>query len=130
MALELEVDPLPENSPNWDVALYPNGGKITDLKETRDLLYKLQRPGISPHVGRPIFPLSIWPLNQLFLIARLPTPMVNAVGLRCCSVSSLIEYHIQARERSDDLSQPRSYAFRRWCVQRRPSPLISPMQSG
>jgi alpha-ketoglutarate-dependent taurine dioxygenase len=53
MALELEVDPLPENSPNWDVALYPNGGKITDLKETRDLLYKLQRPGISPHLVYP-----------------------------------------------------------------------------
>lgn len=33
-----------------DGALYPDGAHIKDLKEVRDLLYKMQRPAIAPSV--------------------------------------------------------------------------------
>jgi len=31
--------------------MYPDGAHLTDLKEVRDLLYKMQRPAISPEVS-------------------------------------------------------------------------------
>jgi alpha-ketoglutarate-dependent taurine dioxygenase len=46
-AKELHVDPLPSGS-SREGALYPDGGVVTDLKEVRETLYKMQRPGISP----------------------------------------------------------------------------------
>ncbi|KAL7424820.1 hypothetical protein Q5752_000504 [Cryptotrichosporon argae] len=46
-AMALSVDPLPQGA-SRDAALYPDGGKIDDLKEVRDLLYQCQRPGIAP----------------------------------------------------------------------------------
>lgn len=46
-AAAIEVAPLPEGA-NREGALYPDGATITDLKEVRDLLYKMQRPGIAP----------------------------------------------------------------------------------
>lgn len=49
-AQSLIVDPLPEGA-STEGALYPRGGEITDLKETRELLYKIQRPGIAPEVS-------------------------------------------------------------------------------
>ncbi|GAA5880518.1 hypothetical protein JCM3774_000635 [Rhodotorula dairenensis] len=45
---ELLVDPLPSTAVRTEATLYPDGARITDLKEARDLLYKLQRPGIAP----------------------------------------------------------------------------------
>lgn len=48
-AQELLIDPLPEGA-SRDGALYPDGARVTDLKEVRDLLYKMQRPGIAPNV--------------------------------------------------------------------------------
>ncbi|KAI0299897.1 hypothetical protein BC826DRAFT_993983, partial [Russula brevipes] len=42
---ELLVDPLPEGA-SRDGALYPDGTCVTDLKEVRDLLYKMRRPAI------------------------------------------------------------------------------------
>jgi hypothetical protein len=48
-AQELFVDPLPEGT-SRDGALYPDGACLTDLKEVRDLLYKMQRPAIAPNV--------------------------------------------------------------------------------
>jgi hypothetical protein len=47
---ELLIDPLPEGA-SRDGTLYPDGTRITDLKEVRDLLYKMQRPAIAPNVG-------------------------------------------------------------------------------
>jgi len=49
-AQEILVDALPEDV-NREGTLYPDGGHITDLKEVRGLLYKMQRPGIAPSVG-------------------------------------------------------------------------------
>jgi len=51
-AAELLIDPLPEGSPR-DGALYPDGAHLTDLKEVRELLYKMQRPAISPSLVYP-----------------------------------------------------------------------------
>ncbi|KAF5383970.1 hypothetical protein D9757_006913 [Collybiopsis confluens] len=46
-AAELLVDPLPEGA-SKEGALYPDGAHVTDLKEVRELLYKMQRPAIAP----------------------------------------------------------------------------------
>jgi len=46
-AAELLVDPLPSGA-SREGALYPDGVHITDLKEVRELLYKMQRPAIAP----------------------------------------------------------------------------------
>ncbi|PPQ79361.1 hypothetical protein CVT25_002631 [Psilocybe cyanescens] len=45
--MEIQIEPLPEGCRN-EGALYPLGGTISDLKEIRELLYKMQRPGIAP----------------------------------------------------------------------------------
>jgi hypothetical protein len=49
--LALEIAPLPAGAKKTDGTLYPDGTTLTDLKEVRDLLYKMQRPGIAPSVG-------------------------------------------------------------------------------
>jgi len=43
----LKISPLPADS-NCPNAPYPEGAHLTDLKEVRDLVYRLQRPAISP----------------------------------------------------------------------------------
>ncbi len=49
-ASELLVDPLPAGAKR-EGALYPDGVRLTDLKEVRELLYKMQRPAIAPKVS-------------------------------------------------------------------------------
>ncbi|KAJ8521948.1 hypothetical protein ONZ45_g1422 [Pleurotus djamor] len=49
---ELLISPLPEGA-SREGALYPDGAHLTDLKEVRDLLYKMQRPAISPSLVYP-----------------------------------------------------------------------------
>ncbi|EIW87212.1 Clavaminate synthase-like protein [Coniophora puteana RWD-64-598 SS2] len=49
---DIFIDPLPINAERED-ALYPDGAHLTDLKELRELLYQLQRPGISPSLVYP-----------------------------------------------------------------------------
>ncbi|KAH9009527.1 hypothetical protein EDB84DRAFT_1546542 [Lactarius hengduanensis] len=51
-AQELFVDPLPEGV-SREGALYPDGAHLTDLKEIRDLLYRMQRPAIAPTLVYP-----------------------------------------------------------------------------
>jgi hypothetical protein len=47
---ELFIDPLLEGA-SCDGAVYADdGARLTDLKEVRDLLYKMQRPAIAPNV--------------------------------------------------------------------------------
>ncbi|KAI0721179.1 Clavaminate synthase-like protein [Fomitopsis betulina] len=46
-AAELLIDPLPEGAKR-EGALYPDGAHVTDLGTVRALLYKMQRPAISP----------------------------------------------------------------------------------
>jgi len=48
-AQALLIDPLPEGA-SREGALYPDGGVIDDLKEVREILYHIQRPGISPEL--------------------------------------------------------------------------------
>ncbi|KAJ3572185.1 hypothetical protein NP233_g3260 [Leucocoprinus birnbaumii] len=49
---ELLVDPLPSGA-NREGALYPDGAHITDLKQVREILYKMQRPAIAPPLVYP-----------------------------------------------------------------------------
>ncbi|KAF8896945.1 hypothetical protein CPB85DRAFT_1229516 [Mucidula mucida] len=49
---ELLVDALPEGASKLG-ALYPDGTHLTDLKEVRELLYKMQRPAIAPKLVYP-----------------------------------------------------------------------------
>jgi len=51
-AAELIVDPLPAGAKR-EGALYPDGAHIKDLKEVRDILYKMQRPAIAPSLVYP-----------------------------------------------------------------------------
>ena len=55
-AQELLIDTLPEGA-SREGALYSDGAHIKDLKEVRDLLYKMQRPAIAPSV-RALFFIS------------------------------------------------------------------------
>ncbi|GAA6061408.1 hypothetical protein JCM10212_004466 [Sporobolomyces blumeae] len=47
---QLIVDPLPAGVEPKEDTLYPEGAHLTDLKEVRDLMYSMQRPGISPEL--------------------------------------------------------------------------------
>ncbi|KIJ50828.1 hypothetical protein M422DRAFT_203852 [Sphaerobolus stellatus SS14] len=49
---ELIIAPLPAGA-NRDGAVFPDGAHLTDLKEVRELLYKMQRPAISPNLVYP-----------------------------------------------------------------------------
>ncbi|TBU62425.1 Clavaminate synthase-like protein [Dichomitus squalens] len=49
---ELLIDPLPEGTKR-EGALYPDGARLADLKEVRELLYKMQRPAIAPNLVYP-----------------------------------------------------------------------------
>ncbi|KAL1741280.1 hypothetical protein HDZ31DRAFT_45769 [Schizophyllum fasciatum] len=51
-AAEVIIDPLPEGATR-EGALHPDGAHLTDLKEVRDLLYKMQRPAIAPPLVYP-----------------------------------------------------------------------------
>ncbi|KAK4703099.1 xanthine dioxygenase, partial [Phenoliferia sp. Uapishka_3] len=67
------IDPLPAGAVVTKDTLYPAGAHLTDLKEVRDLLYKMQRPAIAPEV---VLPASL-------LTTRLLTHIsVFAAGLR------------------------------------------------
>ncbi|GAA5900226.1 hypothetical protein JCM6882_002280 [Rhodosporidiobolus microsporus] len=45
---QLIIDPLPSSVTPTASTLYPDGAHLTDLKEVRDLIYQMQRPGIAP----------------------------------------------------------------------------------
>ncbi|KAF7369883.1 Clavaminate synthase-like protein [Mycena sanguinolenta] len=62
-AAELLIDPLPPNAERGEGNLYPDGAHLKDLKEVRDLLYKMQRPAIAPHL---VYPHD-WRENDLVL---------------------------------------------------------------
>jgi hypothetical protein len=48
---DIYVDPLPSHITERK-GKYPEGGHITDLKEIRDILQEMQRPGIAPKVSQ------------------------------------------------------------------------------
>ncbi|GAA5982330.1 hypothetical protein JCM11641_002013 [Rhodosporidiobolus odoratus] len=45
---ELHIAPLPSGVAPTASTLYPDGATLTDLKQVRELMYKMQRPGIAP----------------------------------------------------------------------------------
>ncbi|BGP06915.1 putative dioxygenase [Rhodotorula toruloides] len=47
---EIIIDPLPSTTARSPSTLCPDGAHLTDLKEVRDLMYKMQRPGIAPEL--------------------------------------------------------------------------------
>ncbi|BGP30948.1 hypothetical protein JCM10296v2_002710 [Rhodotorula toruloides] len=47
---ELIIEPLPPTATRSSSTLYPDGAHLTNLKEVRDLMYKMQRPGIAPEL--------------------------------------------------------------------------------
>ncbi|TFK70088.1 Clavaminate synthase-like protein [Pluteus cervinus] len=61
-AQELLVEPLPQGAKR-EGALFPDGAHLTNLKEVRELLYKMQRPGIAPPL---VYPHD-WLENDLVL---------------------------------------------------------------
>jgi hypothetical protein len=74
---ELFVDPLPAGAKR-EGALYPNGTYITNLEEVRELLYKMQRPGIAPNVS-PIYSFKKdKPITVHVYSARIPSRLVSA----------------------------------------------------
>lgn len=46
---ELVVDPLPAGVKR-EGALYPDGAHLKDLRQVREIIYKMQRPAIAPEV--------------------------------------------------------------------------------
>jgi hypothetical protein len=69
-AQELFIDPLPEGA-SREGALYPDGAHLTDVKEVRDLLYKMQRPAIAPSVC--LLFLSRYSFVANIIIVGIPT---------------------------------------------------------
>ncbi|GAA5945559.1 hypothetical protein JCM3775_002632 [Rhodotorula graminis] len=47
---ELFIDPLPVGARRQPDTLYPDGAHLTNLKEVRELIYSMQRPGIAPEL--------------------------------------------------------------------------------
>ncbi|KDR85859.1 hypothetical protein GALMADRAFT_218928 [Galerina marginata CBS 339.88] len=60
--IEIQIDPLPQGRDNTNVP-YPAGGRITDLKEIRELIYRMERLGIAPSL---VYPHS-WEEKDLVL---------------------------------------------------------------
>jgi hypothetical protein len=71
---ELLIDPLPDGA-SHDGAFYPDGARFTDLKEVRDLLYKKQRPAITPNVRSSCFYIFFPPLIPVPSCLRLAFSM-------------------------------------------------------
>ncbi|GAA6052011.1 hypothetical protein JCM3770_002319, partial [Rhodotorula araucariae] len=44
------IAPLPTTAAHTPETLYPDGAVLTDLREIRELMYSLQRPGIAPEL--------------------------------------------------------------------------------
>ncbi|KAK4048613.1 hypothetical protein OIO90_005783 [Microbotryomycetes sp. JL221] len=59
----LIVDPVPQGVERRPGMLYPDGAHLTDLKQVRELLYSMQRPGIDPALVY----AHDWKPNQLVL---------------------------------------------------------------
>jgi xanthine dioxygenase len=72
-AAEIIVDPLPASAKR-DGALYPDGAHLKDLKEVRELLYNMQRPGIAPPVRLTAVFISHNVYSQIIVFFKLVYP--------------------------------------------------------
>lgn len=61
-AAGLDIAPLPAGA-SRENALYPDGATLNDLGQVRELLYKMQRPGIAP----PLVYAHDWKENDFVL---------------------------------------------------------------
>ncbi|KAM0788167.1 hypothetical protein ACM66B_001329 [Microbotryomycetes sp. NB124-2] len=59
----LIIEPVPEGVERRSDMLWPDGATLTDLKQVRELLYEMQRPGIDPSLVY----VHDWKPNQLVL---------------------------------------------------------------
>jgi hypothetical protein len=73
---ELLVDPLPAGAKR-EGALYPDGAHIKDLKQVRDIIYKMQRPAIAPQVILSPVLYEDFTIEPLFFDSS-STPMTGA----------------------------------------------------
>ncbi|KAI0717128.1 Clavaminate synthase-like protein [Earliella scabrosa] len=105
-ACELLIDPLPVGA-RREGALYPDGAHLTDLKEIRDLLYKMQRPGIAPH----LIYAHDWQEKDLILFHNRGV-MHTAVG--SFTPEQVRAFHQCNLAASDDPEGPSSEDVKRW----------------
>jgi hypothetical protein len=102
---ELLIDTLPDRT-SHDGAFYPDGARFTDLKEVRDLLYKKQRPAITPNVRPSCFYIFFPPLIPVPSCLRLAfsswcTRTIGKKGTSSCSIG---RWRVQAGPSSRVLS--------------------------
>ncbi|KAF7436160.1 hypothetical protein PC9H_002986 [Pleurotus ostreatus] len=103
---ELLVDPLPEGSKH-EGALYADGAHLKDLKEIRDLLHKMQRPGIAPEL---IYPHD-WKDKDLMLFHNRGV-IHTAVGT--LNADQVRVFHQCNLAASDDPAGPTTEDVERW----------------
>ncbi|KAJ7498492.1 Clavaminate synthase-like protein [Mycena latifolia] len=104
---ELLVDPLPAGA-NREGALYPDGGHITDLKEVRQILYKMQRPAIAPTM---VYPHD-WSEKDLVLFHNRGV-LHTVVG--AFSKDQVRAFHQCNLAASDDPVGPTTEDVEKWC---------------
>jgi hypothetical protein len=85
---ELLVDPLPAGTKR-EGALYPDGTHITNLKEVRELMYKMQRPGIEPNVSFFTFSEKYKFITVGVYPARIPSRLASAFARLVVSKTDL-----------------------------------------
>lgn len=125
----LEIAPLPKGVLR-DGSLFPDGATLTDLKEVRGLLYKMQRPAIAPNVSPSIVPL----LLAAFLNAHFASPPICSLYTRTTGMSRhacALPWTISSRwhqegEGPRHLPQSRRSAHCGWRIHARSSSRIPP----
>lgn len=90
-AAELLVDPLPDGAKR-EGALYPDGAHITNLKEVRDLLYKMQRPGIAPPVSASCNDTLLVSLADI--VVHVSSWSTRKIGKRSCIIDQYIPHRV------------------------------------
>ncbi|KAJ7437097.1 Clavaminate synthase-like protein [Mycena galericulata] len=106
-AAELLVDPLPAGAQR-EGAMYPDGAHLTDLKEVRDILYRMQRPAIAPSL---IYPHD-WSERDLVLFHNRGV-LHTVVG--AFAPDQVRAFHQCNLAASDDPTGPTVEDVEKWC---------------
>ncbi|KAK0501128.1 taurine catabolism dioxygenase [Armillaria luteobubalina] len=105
-AAELLVEPIPEGK-SREGALYSDGAHLTDLKEVRGLLYKMQRPAIAPKL---VYPHD-WKENDLVIFHNRGV-LHTVVG--AFTPDQVRAFHQCNLAASDDPTGPSSEDVKKW----------------
>ncbi|KAJ6568506.1 hypothetical protein B0H19DRAFT_939500 [Mycena capillaripes] len=105
-AAEILIDPHPADAAPKG-ALYPDGAHLMDLKEVRELLYKMQRPAIAPQF---VYPHD-WHENDLILFNN-GGVMQSVVG--ALRPDQIRVFHQCNLAGSDDPAGPSAEDVRKW----------------